>query len=501
MLWELIAANRRKSILLFVGMAALLVSLGYVIGEATMGEGGGTIGLIIAVAVWVIMSAASVFGGPELLLKMSKAREVTPDVHPQLFNVVEEMKIASGLPKVPKVYIIDEKAPNAFATGLKPEDCSIAVTAGLLTRLNRDELQGVVAHETSHIMNRDAQFLTVASVMLGSIVLISEIFLRGMWYSGGGSARRYRKKDTGGGGGNAVFIIAAIALAILGPLFARLLYLSISRKREYLADASGVMLTRYPEGLASALEKISTNPIELEAANKVNAPMFIVAPLQAGKNALSGWGSTHPPIEERIGILRAMSQGAGLVSYQHAFAKVKGKPVNIIPRSGLQKDKTIAIRAADPEVVREESQKQQTRDVMDLMRAVNGYAFLMCACGLKIKVPPDFTEAQIACPRCGRENQIPRAAVSEFAQVAAAVGAIVGSKPAGAADGAVPFAHVASGAPAVANPDEAPLEYARRTRGEWESFACACGHLLQLSPSFSASQMKCPNCGRITRVN
>jgi heat shock protein HtpX len=501
MMWELIAANRRKSLLLFVGMATLLVLLGYFIGEAAMGEGGGTFGIIVATAVWVIMSAASVFGGPELILKMSRAREVTPDVHPQLFNIVEEMKIASGLPKMPKVYIIDEKAPNAFATGLKPEDSSIAVTAGLLTRLNRDELQGVVAHETAHILNRDVQFLTLASVMLGSIVLISEIFLRGMWYSGGGAARRYRsKKSSGGGGGNAAIVVIALALAILGPLFARLLYLSISRKREYLADASGVMLTRYPEGLASALEKIAASPLELAAANKVNAPMFIVAPVQEGKRALSGWGSTHPPIEERIGILRAMSQGAGLLSYQHAFAKVRGKPVNLVPRSGLQKDKTIPIREAHPDVVREESQKQQTRDVMDLMRAVNGFAFLMCVCGLKIKVPPEFAEPKIACPRCGRDNEIPKAQISEFAEVAAAVGAIVGTRPPGTAGGEVPFAKPASGAPGTAGAEEAPLEYHRRARAQWESFACACGHLLQLSPSFSASQMKCPNCGRITRV-
>ena len=219
MMWELIAANRRKSFLLFAGMAALLLSLGYFIGEATIGQGGGGwIGVIIATAVWVIMSAASVFGGPELVLKMSHAREVTPDVAPQLFNVVEEMKVAAGLPRMPKIYIIDEKAPNAFATGLKPEDSSIAVTAGLLTRLNRDELQGVIAHETSHIMNRDAQFLTLASIMLGSIVLISQVFLRGMWYSGGGASRRYRRKDSGsgGGGGAAIVLVAAIVLAILG---------------------------------------------------------------------------------------------------------------------------------------------------------------------------------------------------------------------------------------------------------------------------------------------
>jgi heat shock protein HtpX len=494
MMWELIESNKRKSLLLFAGMAALLVTLGYLIGEATMGEGGGMIGLIIAVAVWVIMSAASVFGGPDLVLRMSRARAVTPDVHPQLFNVVEEMRIASGLPRMPKVYIIDEKAPNAFATGLRPEDSSIAVTAGLLTQLNRDELQGVVAHETGHIMNRDVQFLTVASIMLGSIVLLSEIFLRGMWL-GGGSSRRYRRKGGGGGGGNAAVLVAAIALAILGPIFARLLYLSISRKREYLADATAAQLTRYPDGLAGALEKIAASDIPLESANKATAPMFIVNPLQPGKRAaLAGWASTHPPVEERIAILRSMSQGASLVSYQRAFAKVRGKPSVIIPRSGLQKDKTIPIRDPHPDVVREQSQKQQTRDVMDLMRAVNGYAFLLCTCGLKIKVPPEMTEPHIACPRCGRQNEIPRAQISGFSEVAAAVGALVGAQ-AGKGEG-IPFAQPAAGAPGP----EQPLEYHRRTPGDWESFSCSCGHLLQLSPIFSASQIKCPNCSRITRV-
>ena len=496
MMWELIAANRRKSVFLFAGMAALLVSLGYFIGEATMGQGGGWIGLIVATGVWVIMAAASVFGGPELVLKMSHAHEVTPDVHPQLFNVVEEMKVAAGLPKMPKVYIIDEKAPNAFATGLSPDQSSIAVTAGLLTRLNRDELQGVVAHETSHIMNRDSQFLTLASIMLGSIVILSQVFLRGMWLSGG-SSRRYRRQTSGGGGGGgaALILVAAIVLAILGPLFARLLYLSISRKREYLADACAAQLTRYPEGLASALEKISDNDVPLDVANKVTAPMYIADPLALKGVAVSSWSSTHPPIEERIKILRAMSQGASLMSYEHAFAKATGKASRLIPGSALRTDKTIAIRPADPNVVREQSEKKQTRDVMDLMRAVNGYAFLVCACGLKIKVPPDMKESEIKCPRCGRTNQVPRAQVSEFAQVAAAVGALVGSQKSGTEE--VPFAKPAAAAPGP----KQPLEYHRRTPGEWESFACSCGHLLQLSPLFSATQMKCPNCGTITRIS
>ncbi len=500
MMWELIAANKRKSLMLFVGMVIVLVLLGFSIGEATMGEGGGFVGIIAALVIWTIMSAASVFGGPELVLRMSRARQVTPDVHPQLFNVVEEMKIAGQLPAMPKVYIIDEQAPNAFATGLRPENSAIAVTAGLLTRLNRDELQGVIAHETSHIMNRDVQFLTLASIMLGSIVLVSEVFLRGMWYSGGGVGKRYRSsRKSGGGGGNLPFIVVAIVLAILGPLFARILYFSISRKREYLADACAVRLTRYPEGLASALEKISQSQLPLEAANKVNAPMFIVAPLQEGKKAAaSGWGATHPPIVERISILRAMSEGAGYLSYQHAVAKVRGKPAMLLPKSAIRKDEPVAVREAHPDVVRAETEKKKTRDVMDLMRAVNGFAFLLCACGLKIKVPPEFSDPHINCPRCGRENQIPRAQVSEFAEVAAAVGAIMGTGAAAGAGaaGEIPFAKPVDGV----SGEDAPLEYHRRTRDEWESFSCTCGHLLQLSPIFSASQMKCPNCARITRI-
>jgi heat shock protein HtpX len=501
MMWELIAANRRKSMFLFVGMAALLCALGYLIGHVVLPDGGGNLGLIVAIGLWMLLSAVSVFGGSDLILRLSHAREVTPDVHPQLFNVVEEMKIAAALPALPKVYIIDERAPNAFATGQNPQNSAVAVTAGLLSRLNRDELQGVVAHEMSHIVNRDVQFMTLASIMLGSIVLMSQVFLRGMWFTGGGSSRRYRGKGGGGAGpANAVLIVAAIVLAILGPIFARLLYMAISRKREYLADASAARLTRYPEGLASALEKISENPLALDVANKVTSPMYIVNPLRSKEGVpLSGLGSTHPPIGERIAILRAMSQGAGLLSYQRAYSKVKGKPSMIIPPSGLKKDKDIAVREPHPDAVADRSGKAQARDVMDLMRAVNGYAFLMCACGLKIKVPADYEDASIPCPRCKRENQIPRAAVSDITEAAAVVTAMVGALAVGKGDtGEVPMAKPIPGSPV--DPERAPLEYRRRSDG-WESFACACGHMLQISPAFTGSQMRCPQCDRITRIN
>lgn len=499
MMWELIAANRRKSFFLFAGMAVVLCVLGFLIGHIVHPDGGGYLGLFLAVAIWVFLSALSVFGGGGMILRLSHAREVTPDVHPQLFNVVEEMKISAGLDHMPKIYIIDERAPNAFATGLKAENSAIAVTAGLLARLNRDELQGVVAHETSHIVNRDIQFMTLASIMLGSIVLLSQVFLRGMWFTGGGSSRRYRGRGGGGAGVNPALVVITILLAILGPIFARLLYLAISRKREYLADASAARLTRYPEGLASALEKISSSPLQLEAANKVTSPMYIVNPLKPKQEGmgLSGLGSTHPPVGERIAILRAMSQGAGLLSYQRAYSRIKGKPSMLIPSSGLKQDEPTAIRGPHPDVVAaQKSEKDKARDVMDLMRAVNGFAFLICACGLKIKVPPDYPDEMIQCPRCKRENRIPRAAVSDITEAAAVVGAMVGTLSDKGASQAVPMAKPIAGA----NGEKAPLEYKRRSDG-WESFSCACGHMLQLSPAFSSSQMRCPKCGRITRIH
>jgi heat shock protein HtpX len=498
MMWELIAANRRKSLTLFAGMALILCLLGYGIGHTVHPDGGGQFGLVVAVSIWLVLSAMSVAGGGSLLLRLSRARPVSPDVHPVLYNVVEEMKIASGLPAMPKIYIIDERAPNAFATGLRPEDSVIAVTAGLLTKLNRDELQGVIAHETAHIVNRDVQFMTVAGIMLGSIVLLSQVFLRGMWFAPRNS-RRYTPKSTGriGPQGHIAIVFITIALAILGPLLARIFYFAISRKREYLADACAAQFTRYPEGLASALERISQSTTPLGSANKVTAPMFIVNPLETGDNRpLSGLGSTHPPVAERVAILRSMTRGASLLHYQRAFSKARGKPTMLIPSSGLKKDRPLAIREPHPDVVEQKSKKGEVRDVLDLMRAVNGFAFLICACGLKIKVPPDFDEPRIECPRCKRQNEIPTARVTDVAEAAAVIGAMV-SSVAGRDDG------IATATPsnsAQRGEDEPPLEYRRKTTG-WETFNCTCGKLQQLSPAFSAHQLSCRACGRVIKID
>jgi heat shock protein HtpX len=400
-MWELIKANQRKSVFLFVIMGIILIALGFIIGLGIdpNGNGAGAItGIIIALVIWFIMSIVAVTAGSSIMLAASNAKEVTPDVHPQLFNVVEEMRIAAGMPKMPKVYIINTDAPNAFATGMSPDKAAVAVTAGLLAKLNRDELQGVIAHEMSHVVNRDVRFMTIAGVMLGSIVIISEIFLRSMIFGrvGGGG-----KKD----GGQVIILVIALVFAILAPILAQLLYFSISRKREYLADASAVRLTRYPEGLASALEKISGSTVDMPMANKVTAPMYICNPLKKKGMKMSDLSSTHPPISERIRILREMAGGAGLVNYQNAFNKITGKK-SMIPQGELSKNEEIGMRMG---IAAEMADSKTTaRDMNDIMMRVENYTFIDCNCGMKIKIPSDFTADIAYCPRCGKGHQISR---------------------------------------------------------------------------------------------
>jgi heat shock protein HtpX len=400
-MWELIEANRRKSLLLFISMGITLLLLGYFLGSSYYPDGGGFIGIFFAFVIWGILSLISYFSGSKILLAVSGAKEVTKEVHPQLFNIVEEMKISASLPAMPKVYIINEAAPNAFATGIKPENSAVAVTAGLLARLNRDELQGVVAHEVSHIVNRDVMFMTFSGIMLGSIVLISEVFLRSLWFGGGRYSSKFSKNS---GQGQMIIMIVAIVFAILAPILAQLLYFAISRKREYLADASAVRYTRYPEGLASALEKISDSSIDLKTANKVTAPMYIVNPLKPKGQKLTNLSSTHPPISERVRILRSISGGANYIDYQKAFDKVKGEKVSLIPSSGLTDQTTIGLKEAVLSPVALGLNKQTKRDTGDIMMKVNNYSFINCSCGLKIKIPPDYKKTELFCPRCGRKH-------------------------------------------------------------------------------------------------
>jgi len=382
-------------------MGLLLLLLGYVLGLAFAGSG--TNGLAIALAIWLVMSLVGYFQGDSILLTMSKAKKIKRDDHPRLYNIVEEMKIASGLPKMPNVYIIDDPALNAFATGRNPDKASVAITSGLLQKLNRDELQGVIAHEISHIKNRDVLLMAMASVMLGTIVILAWYVSRVMIFGGAG---RTRRSSSGGGQGQIIIFIIAIAFMILAPIFAYMIYFAISRKREYLADASSALYTRYPEGLASALEKLGASTGQLKTANKATAPMYIINPFRKKGRAATDLSSTHPPISERIRILRSMVGGASFTDYNNAYQQVHTGGGRVIPASALALAGA-SYKAVTPEIKAKEPDKlARTRETSDLMWKLGKYKEIDCDCGAKLRVPPKFKEKQVKCPHCGNVHKL-----------------------------------------------------------------------------------------------
>jgi heat shock protein HtpX len=298
--------NRRNSWFLVAIVALVLAVFGAVIGYAT-GFGWG--GVVVALIVATVMSIGSYFGGDKLVLLSSGAKEVDvanpADEYKQLVNVVTEMSLAGGQP-MPKVYVIDDTAPNAFATGRDPKHASVAATAGLLQKMDREELQGVIAHEMSHVGNYDIRFTLLVGVLVGSIALLADWFLRYTFWFGGG--RRDRGSDRGGGGGlAAILFIVAIVLAILAPIIGRLVQLAVSRRREALADVSAVELTRNPAGLARALQTISDDPEVLEVANRATQHLYIVNPIKSFEDRAKSMWDTHPPIAERVATLRALA--------------------------------------------------------------------------------------------------------------------------------------------------------------------------------------------------
>ena len=405
MIWEQIRSNTVRSAWLVVLMGVVLLALGYAIGWYFFDSA--VAGLVIALVVWGIMNLVAFSQGDQILLSIAGARKISKKDHPRLFNVVEEMTIASGLKKMPDVYIIDDPALNAFATGRNEEKAAVAITSGLLQKLNRDELQGVIAHEIGHIKNRDVLLMMLLSVLLGTIVILAWYASRFMLF--GGMAGGNRRGGSKGGGGAAVLIIFAIAilLMILAPIFAQLIYFAVSRKREYLADASSAQYTRYPEGLASALEKLGASSVKVQRANQATAPMYIVNPFQK-KASLSDLTSTHPPLAERIKILRAMAGGAGLAEYEKAYRAAKGQ--GVVPASTLGQAGAVGLRAASAEtgpVEPASEQVERARETSDLMWRMNNYRTIDCPCGTRLRVPPDYRRPQVQCPHCGRIHQTP----------------------------------------------------------------------------------------------
>jgi len=316
-----ISANRRNSFLMAAVVVVLLGLLGFTIGYAIVGSpAGGVAALALAVGIGSISGIAAYFGGDKLVLTVSGAQPVDEAAAPQLMNVVREMAIAANIP-MPKVYIIDDTAPNAFATGRGPAHASIAITTGLLEKLDREELQGVIGHELSHVRNLDIRFSLIVGVMVGAIAILADFFLRFTFW-GGVSGRRSNRE--GGNGIQAVIMVVAIVLAILAPIISRFIQLAVSRQREYLADASSVELTRNPYGLERALAKISSDSEVLEVANRGTQHMYFTNPIKKFEARSSGLMSTHPPILDRINRLRELtgepplgsSEAAGLAGLE-----------------------------------------------------------------------------------------------------------------------------------------------------------------------------------------
>ena len=301
--YDQISANKRNAVLMAAAVVVVLGVLGFAIGYAVVGAPEGGIGATgLALAFGSISGVASYFAGDKLVLTVSGAKQVDDTSAPQLMNIVREMAIAANVPP-PAVYIIEDTAPNAFATGRDPKHASIAVTTGLLQKLDREELQGVIAHELSHVRNFDIRFALIVGVMVGAIAILADFFLRFTFWGGG---RRSSNRE-GGGGAQAIVFIVAIVLAILAPLISRLIQLAVNRQREYLADASAVELTRNPYGLERALAKISGDPEVLEVANRGTQHMYFTNPIKKFESRASGLMSTHPPIVDRINRLRQLT--------------------------------------------------------------------------------------------------------------------------------------------------------------------------------------------------
>jgi len=288
-----ISSNKRNSVILAIIIIALIILLGWTF-DQIYGTGQSYGGVILAVIISLAMTAISYFSGDKIALAVSGAKPLAHDENKYVYHLVENLCIAAGLP-MPKIYIIEDMAINAFAAGRKPELASVALTRGAIEKLTNEELEGVIAHELSHVKNYDIRFMTLVAVMAGALVILADIFRHARW----------RSSSNDRGNGN-ILVLVGVVLALLSPLIAELIKLAVSRKREYLADASGALLTRYPEGLASALEKIGAENRSLARASQATAHLYIANPFSGKK--LATIFSTHPPVEERVKRLRGMGR-------------------------------------------------------------------------------------------------------------------------------------------------------------------------------------------------
>lgn len=373
------------------------------------------IGTFIAVLLWLLLLFIALIGGKKIILSMNRAYKLPPDTNRILKNIVEEMSIAAGLPKVPEIYVIDAAMPNAFSTGISPKDSAVVVTTGLLIALDRDELQAVVAHEIAHIVNRDTSFMLIAGSMLGTITIITHFGLRIMFSRGYALSRR----NPIGNDFKLKILVCTITLLfmVIAPILARILYLFISQKREYLADACAIQYTRYPQALATALAKISTSVFVLRDTDQLTSSMYIVHPLDLEveqKEVYSMFGNifrTHPPTEKRIEVLEKMTR-ADFNAYNKAFNEASFKRRTIMNKNDLYNVKNLEIKKPQRNYETDVNGKhifiatalediaEKKRAAEDIIWKAKKYIFKKCDCGTTLKFPLSYKGQEISCPHC-----------------------------------------------------------------------------------------------------
>lgn len=391
-MWELINKNKSKTFLFVFLMALCFGLMAYCLAE--------TLKIYNVPPIWVYIVVYGYYFGTlivasrdskNVFLKLSNARFALRAYYPKLFNIVQEMSIASGLSTMPDIYIIDEDSPNAFACGKDHKTASIVVTKGLLARLNRDELQAVVAHEISHIVNRDILYLMYTSCLLGCMVFISDFVIKFL------RSCSNRRSFNGG----AIYIIPFVLISLVLVALSKIFYFCLSKKREYLADACAVQYTRNPMALANALRKIDAEQSYFVNTNPLTSAMFIVSPLNNKEK-------THPPIEKRIQILLRLSS-CNIAAYNNSYQKVLGKKSSIVSKKIIDKpsySKVIPIVATTLANQTVQDKIANHREAYDTMLKMENYIFIKCDCDTKLKVPKELKGQKIPCPHCKKMHLI-----------------------------------------------------------------------------------------------
>ncbi|MCI5823972.1 MAG: M48 family metallopeptidase [Candidatus Gastranaerophilales bacterium] len=391
-MWELINKNKSKTFLFVFLMALCFGLMAYCLAE--------TLKIYNISPIWVYIVVYGYFfvtliiashDSKNVFLKLSNARFSLRAYYPKLFNIVQEMSIASGLSTMPEIYIIDEDSPNAFACGKDPQTASVVVTKGLLARLNRDELQAVVAHEISHIVNRDILYLLYTSCLLGCMVFISDFVIKFL------RSCSNRRSFNGG----AIYIIPFVLISLILVALSKIFYFCLSKKREYLADACAVQFTRNPMALANALKKIDEEQTYFVNTNPITSAMFIVSPLNNKEK-------THPPIEKRIQILLRLSS-CNIAAYNNSYKKVLGKKSSIVSKKIIDKpsySKVIPIVATTLANQTVQDKIANHREAYDTMLKMENYIFIKCDCDTKLKVPKELKGQKIPCPHCKKMHLI-----------------------------------------------------------------------------------------------